>query len=375
MNAPAPAKPAPATCAEEAGLIYVSDAMPGIRRIAARGGFRYLDPAGRPVREEATLERIRALVIPPAWREVWISPLPEGHLQAVGRDARNRKQYRYHPRWHAVRDATKYGQLAAFGRALPAIRARVERDLALPGLPRAKLLATLVRLLESTLMRIGNAEYARQNESFGLTTLREHHVAIEGPRVFFRFRGKSGVEHRVALRDARLARILRRAADLPGEELFQYIDEDGTQRSIESHDVNRYLREITGCDFSAKDFRTWSGSVLAARALREFPAPKSRSEAKRTLATAVAAVAGLLGNTRSVCRKAYVHPDVIAAYEDGSLCGILAAASDGPAGLSADEAALLALLDARTAVARAMPNASRPRRRARAGVPKGMPQV
>lgn len=352
-----PRKPAVAACAvaadplsaaHHAGLRYVSNNAPGIRRVRSGSGFRYVDPAGRNVRDPQQLERIKSLVIPPAWREVWICASEDGHLQAVGRDQRNRKQYRYHPRWRAVRDQAKYDQLVSFGRALPPLRARIEQDLGRPGLPREKVLAALVRLLDSTLIRIGNQEYARSNDTFGLTTLREQHVSISGASIRFQFRGKSGVEHAVDINDRRVARILQRMVDLPGEELFQYLDEGGERRIVQSADVNQYLRDITARDFTAKDFRTWAGTVLAARALQGFPLPASQTEAKRNVAAAIASVASALRNTRAVCRKCYVHPEIIAAYVKGKLAAPPADdAGDSAAGLRNDEAATLRLLEQR----------------------------
>lgn len=330
----------PAASAKAAGLRYVCDASPGIRR--RRGGgqaFRYLNPDGRPVRERATLGRIRALAIPPAWREVWICPRDDGHLQATGRDARGRKQYRYHRRWHEVRDETKYGRMVPFAKALPRIRRRVERDLALPGLPREKVLATVVRLLETTLIRVGNEEYARNNDSFGLTTLRERQVRVRGGKLKFQFRGKSGVHHDIELTDRRLAAIVRRMQDLPGEELFQYLDESGATRGIESADVNTYLKEIAGEDFSSKDFRTWAGTVLAARALKALKPFESQTEARRNVVQAIETVAKALGNTKAVCRKCYVHPEILESYMEGRLL-----TGRRP---RREEAAVLALLPAR----------------------------
>jgi DNA topoisomerase-1 len=297
-----------------AGLRYVGGAAPGISREGEPGAFRYRRADGKAVRDEATLKRIRSLAIPPAWREVWICAREDGHLQATGRDARGRKQYRYHPRWRELRDETKYGRLVAFARALPRIRRRVRRDLARPGLPREKALAAVVRLLEATLIRVGNEEYARENESYGLTTLRGRQVRIEGATLRFRFRGKSGVQHDVALTDRRLARIVRRMRELPGEELFGYLDEAAEARPIESGDVNDYLREAAGEAFTSKDFRTWAGTLLCARELRRLDAPASDAEGRRNVAQAVESVARALGNTRSVCRKCYIHPRVIDAY-------------------------------------------------------------
>ena len=312
----------PPESARAAGLRHVTDSARGIARHAARGGFRYRDADGRLIRNRAVLARIRALAVPPAWREVWICAAQDGHLQATGRDARGRKQYRYHSRWREIRDDTKYGRMAAFARALPRIRRRVQRDLARAGLPREKALATVVRLLESTFIRVGNDEYARQNASFGLTTLRARQVRVSGARLCFRFRGKSGVEHRIEHTDARLAAIVRRMQDLPGEELFQYVDEDGTTRTIESDDVNRYLKDCAGDEFTSKDFRTWAGTLLVARALRRQPAASAK-EVKLHVAEAVAEVARRLGNTVAVCRKCYVHPTVLEAYADGTLVDAL----------------------------------------------------
>jgi DNA topoisomerase-1 len=303
-----------ARSAKAAGLRYATDDTPGIRRRRTGKGYVYEGPRGAAIRDRATLERIRALAIPPAWREVWICPHGDGHLQATGRDARGRKQYRYHPRWRELRDETKFGRMAAFGKALPRIRRRVRRDLARPGLPRERVLAAVVRLLETTLIRVGNEEYARSNESFGLTTLRERQVRVNGARVQFRFRGKSGVQHDIGLSDARLARIVKRMQELPGEELVQYVGETGETRRVESADVNAYLKAITGEDFTSKDFRTWAGTMLAARALGAMPAPASAGEAQRNVARAIETVARELGNTKAVCRKCYVHPDVVAGY-------------------------------------------------------------
>lgn len=309
--------------AKTAGLRYVSDAGPGIRRVSHGQRHTYIGPNGRPVRDAAVLTRIKSLVIPPAWREVWICPDPQGHLQATGRDAKGRKQYRYHPRWHEVRDGTKYDRMLAFGRLLPRIRRRVAQDLSTPGLSREKILATVVRLLETTLIRVGNDEYARTNDSFGLTTMRDRHVKVNGATVRFQFRGKSGVAHAVDLTDRRLARIVRQSRDLPGYELFQYIDERGARRSVDASDVNAYLRQIAGEEFTAKDFRTWAGTVLAARALRECGHSPSKAQAKRHLMAAVEAVAKRLGNTKAVCRKCYIHPDIMDAYLDGTLIDVL----------------------------------------------------
>ena len=311
----------PIQSAHAAGLRHVSDAGPGLARKRAADGFRYSNAEGRAVRDRATLARIRALAIPPAWEDVWICPREDGHLQATGRDARGRKQYRYHPQWREVRDETKYGRMAAFGRALPRIRRRVQKDLALPELPREKILATVVRLLETTFIRVGNEEYARENSSFGLTTLRGRQVQINGSRIRFNFRGKSGVEHAIELQDRHMAALVRRIRDLPGYELFQYVDEGGERRTIDSADVNAYIREATGDEFSSKDFRTWAGTLLAARALGAAGAFDSRAHAMRNVNAAIESVARLLGNTKAVCRKCYVHPAVVDAYLEGRLQG------------------------------------------------------
>jgi DNA topoisomerase-1 len=309
----------PSESAHEAGLRYVSDSTPGIRRRRAGKGFTYLDSGGRRITDRATLARIRSLAIPPAYADVWISPQPNGHIQATGRDARGRKQYRYHPRWREVRDETKFGRMLAFSEALPLIRKRVEQDLSRPGLPREKVLAAVVLLLELTGIRVGNDEYARTNQSFGLTTLREDHVEVSGSTMLFEFRGKSGKVHRVSLNDRRLARIVARCQSLPGEELFQYVDDEGVHQTIGSSDVNDYLREMAGDEFTTKDFRTWSGTLLALGALEELgPAPSER-EAKSTIVAAIDRVAERLNNTRAVCRKYYVHPVIFDAYLRGTL--------------------------------------------------------
>jgi DNA topoisomerase-1 len=323
-----------------AGLTYVSDLDPGIRRRQAGDGFSYRDPDGKPVTDEATLERIRKLVIPPAWTDVWIAPTARGHIQATGRDARGRKQYRYHDRWRAVRDEHKYDRLIAFGRALPRLRARVEADLALPGLPRDKVLAAVIRVMAMTLIRVGNEEYAKTNKSFGLTTLRDRHATIGASKATFEFRGKSGKIHHVEFADRRLARILKACQDVPGQRLFQYYDDEGGHRAVESADVNAYLRDAIGEDFSAKDLRTWAGTVAAAQALVLCPPCADAAAAKRNLNTSVKAVAGLLGNTAAVCRKAYIHPAVLEAYEAGDL------PLKGPAEGRAFELAVLRFLEA-----------------------------
>lgn len=311
----------PVTSAHEAGLRHVSPGEPGISRRRSGKGFAYRGADGALVRDRATLARIRSLALPPAWRDVWICARPDGHLQATGRDAKGRTQYRYHPRWREVRDETKYNRMLRFGALLPRVRREVDAHLALPGLPREKVLATVVRLLEATLIRVGNDEYARENHSFGLTTLQNRHVQIHGATVLFSFRGKSGVRHTIPLKDRRLAAIIARCRDLPGYELFQYVDEGGAAQRVDSADVNDYLRRVSGEAFTAKDFRTLAGTVLAALALREREA-EGEAERKRHVVQAIEAVARRLGNTPAVCRKCYVHPEVVRAYLDGALTAL-----------------------------------------------------
>ena len=339
----------PVESAKAARLRYVTDSTPGIRRRRAGASFTYVGPSGRPLRDPDELRRIRALAVPPAWRDVWICRVANGHVQATGRDARGRKQYRYHPRWRATRDETKYGRMITFGEALPRIRARVEHDLALPDLPREKVLATVVKLMELTAIRVGNEEYAKANDSFGLTTLRDRHVEVDGDRLRFEFRGKSGKRHAIAITDRRLARIVKRCQDIPGYEIFQYLDDDGTRHSIGSADVNEYLREISGDEFTAKDFRTWAGTVLAAAALQEIGAAPTQTAAKRNLTQAITSVAAQLGNTPAICRKCYVHPALLDGYLGGTLCNTLARLTSKTrdvAGLRSDEAVILAFLRA-----------------------------
>jgi DNA topoisomerase I len=337
--------------AKAAGLVYTSDGVSGIRRLGKPKRFRYVDARGRAVRSKEHLDRIRRLAIPPAWTGVWICANPRGHLQATGRDARGRKQYRYHPKWRAVRDDTKYGRMIAFGRALPAIRRRTDADLRRPGLSREKVLAAVVRLLEKTFIRVGNDEYARDNRSFGLTTMRDGHVRFSGSRVRFIFRGKSGVEHELTLDDRRLAKILRQCRDLPGQELFQYRDENGSVVDVGSGDVNAYLKEITGRDFTSKDFRTWAGTVLAATLLRDFEAVDSEARKKKNIVQAIEQVAMRLGNTRAVCRKCYVHPAVLDSYLDGTMLKTVARRAGRTVRaigkLTESEAAVLGLLQRR----------------------------
>jgi DNA topoisomerase-1 len=347
----------PVAAARAAGLRYVSDDGPGIRRVAKPGGaFRYVDSDGRAIRKAQEIQRIAHLAIPPAWTDVWICAQANGHIQATGRDARKRKQYRYHERWREARDATKYERTIAFGDALPHIRARVSADLRQPTLSRERVLATIVRLLDTTYIRVGNEEYARENKSFGLTTMRERHVEVEGSKVRFQFRGKSGKQHTVDLTDPRVARVIKRLQELPGQALFQWVDDDGEVRGVESDDVNQYIREASGDDFTAKDFRTWAGTVLAAWALQELGEYASATQAKKHVVAAVESVARHLGNTPAVCRRCYVHPEVITAHLDGRLLRTLGQrAEETLAGeldeLSPREAAVLAFLRRRIAEA------------------------
>ncbi len=339
--------------AQAAGLLYVTDARPGISRLRVGRGFSYRNPEGERISDPHAIARIRALAVPPAWTDVWICADPRGHIQATGRDARGRKQYRYHPEWRAVRDETKYERIVGFGEALPLIRRRTDRHLSRPGLPREKVLAAVVRILDASLLRIGNPEYARMNDSFGLTTLRDEHARVEGSTLRFRFRGKGGKEHTVHIQDARLATIVKRCQDIPGEELFQYLDDEGMNRTIESGDVNEYLREISGEEFSAKDFRTWGGTVLAAEALVEQGPFHSENEAKSKVVEAIKEVAAQLNNTPAVCRKSYVHPEVIQAYMEGDLIRIWRrderSVTEWIEGLRKEEAILLAVLQNRLA--------------------------
>ncbi len=348
----------PVQSAKEAGLRYVSDTKPGIQRKRAGKGFRYIGVDGRPVRDRETLARIKSLVIPPAWKDVWICPEPKGHLQATGRDAKGRKQSRYHPRWREVRDETKYERMLLFGAALPRIREWVEHDLGLPGLPRRKILATIVRLMEVTLIRVGNTEYARENHSYGLTTMRGRHVQVDGSTITFKFQGKSGIRHTIDLNDRRLARIVQRCQDIPGYELFQYVDSDGEAHTIDSADVNDYLREVSEQEFTAKDFRTWAGSVLVSMTLREFEAFESETQAKKNVVQAIKAVAERLGNTPSVCRKCYVHPAVLESYMQGAIVRAIKKQveeelEDSSEALRQEEVALMKMLRQRLADAKA----------------------
>lgn len=338
----------PVESAEIVGLCYVSDTSPGIQRKGAGKGFCYIDAKGKRISDKTDLSRIKALAIPPAWTEVWICPLEHGHLQATGRDAKGRKQYRYHAHWNQVRSQTKFNRSIAFGEALPKIRQRVAEDLARRGLPREKVLATVLRLLEVTRIRVGNEEYAKENRSYGLTTMRDRHVDITGSRLRFKFRGKSGVDHDIELSDRRLAKVVKQCQDIPGQELFQYIDDDGQRQPIKSDDVNNYLREITNLDFTAKDFRTWFGTVLAAVELNALGSFDSQTEGKKNVTQAIKDVAKHLGNRPATCRKYYVHPAVIDAYLDGSLFQIMEQApqktAESPSELRPEEQAVLKLL-------------------------------
>ena len=342
----------PAEAAEQAGLRYVSDESPGYTRRRRGKKFVYFDTEGKAIRDETRILRLNRLAIPPAYTDVWICPLSHGHLQATGRDDRGRKQYRYHERWREERDENKYEKMVAFGQALPKIRRRIKRDLQRRGLPREKVLATVVQLLEKTFIRVGNQEYARENKSFGLTTMRNHHVDVKGARLRFRFRGKSGQEHDIGTEDKRVARIVKKLQELPGQEVFQYLDEKGVRHQVTSDDVNQYLQEITGEKYTAKDFRTWAGTVMAAMALQAQEPFENKEEAKRNVKAAIGAVAKMLGNTPAICRKCYVHPAVFETYLDGNLIeGMKKKAEqtlkDSMGGLRSEEGAILAFLQER----------------------------
>ncbi|WP_427912890.1 DNA topoisomerase IB [Ramlibacter sp. MMS24-I3-19] len=341
----------PEDAARSAGLRYVSDEQPGISRVKAGEGFSYRKSNGSTVTDERTLERIRKLAIPPAWTDVWICNAADGHLQATGRDVKGRKQYRYHPRFREVREETKYEHMMAFARALPAIRKAIGEHMALRGLPREKVLATVVHLLESTLIRVGNDDYAKENKSYGLTTLRNQHVAVDGTQLRFNFKGKSGKTWRLQIKDRRVAKVVRACQELPGQRLFQYTDDDGELREVTSSDVNAYLREITGREITAKDFRTWAGTVMAALALQEVEAAETQAAAKKNVRAAIERVAGRLGNTPAICRKCYVHPEVLQAYAEGQLLLQIEQKVEGEldkaTSLRPEEAAVLTLLQGR----------------------------
>ncbi len=364
----------PREAAVAAGLRYVDDSRPGLTRQRSGSGFSYRNPDGSLLKDKSEIQRIRSLAVPPAYTDVWICRFKNGHIQATGRDARGRKQYRYHPEFRAAREATKFHRIIAFADALPDIRKRLDADMKKRGLPRDKVLATVVHLLDTTLIRVGNDDYARTNRSYGLSTLRNRHVKIEGSELTFRFMGKSGKEWNLSLRDRRVARIVKACQDLPGQDLFQYIDEDGERRDVTSQDVNAYLREITGEDFTAKDFRTWAGTVLAALALREFESFDSEAKAKRNLRAAIESVASRLGNTPTICRKCYIHPEVMDGYLEGDmLLQVKEVVEDELSNdldtLKAEEAAVLGLLrqrlDRAAKAARSTSKSAKPRVRAK----------
>ncbi len=338
--------------AESAGLRYVSDETPGIKRVRRGKRFSYAMPDGKPVRDAATLERIRKLAIPPAYEDVWICVKANGHLQASGRDAKGRKQYRYHEQFRAVRDTTKYEHIMTFAAVLPKVRATVAEHMALRGLPREKVLATIIHLLETTMIRVGNSRYAQDNKSYGLSTLQTRHVAVEGTELRFRFNGKSGKQWRLSIRNRRVARIVKAMQELPGQHLFQYVDEAGVQHEVSSGDVNGYLREISGADITAKDFRTWTGTVLAAVGFAEVGPAQTVTGTKQNIRTVVDAVSSILGNTPTVCRKCYVHPAIIDSYTTGAMqLRVKASAKDqiGAGQLSPEEQAVLRFLKRRLA--------------------------
>ena len=342
----------PKDAAEAAGLLYVTDDKPGITRRKVGDGFRFVGPDGKPIRDPKEIERIRKLAVPPAYTDVWICRSPRGHIQATGRDAKGRKQYRYHPRFREVRDSTKYEHMLEFARGLPDIRARIATDMAKPGMRREKVLATVVYLLENTLIRVGNDDYVKQNKSYGLTTLQDRHVKVDGSGLTFRFKGKSGKEWNLQIKDRRVAKIVKQCQDIPGQELFQYIDDEGARRDVTSQDVNEYLREITGRDVTAKDFRTWAGTVLAALALKEFETFDSDAAAKKNVRAAIESVASRLGNTPTICRKCYVHPEVLHSYLQGEMLlevkkQVEGELRDNLGSLKPEEAAVLGLLESR----------------------------
>jgi DNA topoisomerase I len=335
--------------AESVGLRYVSDDRAGIRRQRSGTGFFYMRPDGTRITDRQVIKRIRALAIPPAWTEVWICPFADGHIQATGRDAKQRKQYKYHPSFRELRESAKYEHMVEFADALPAIRAKVRAHMMLPGLPREKVMATIVHLLETTLIRVGNDDYAKQNKSYGLTTLKNRHVTVSGAEIRFRFTGKSGKQWSLQVKDRRIAKIIKACQELPGQELLQYLDADGTPQDVTSSDVNAYLKEITGQDITAKDFRTWAGTLLAALALKEFKSFDSAAEAKRNLRAAIERVAARLGNTPTICRKCYVHPEILTSYLDGNLAleiksEVESELRDELETLKPEEAAVLAML-------------------------------
>jgi DNA topoisomerase-1 len=369
----------PRDAAETAGLLYVSDEEPGIRRKKSGKGFTYLKPDGSKVADKATLERIRSLAIPPAYTDVWICLKANGHIQATGRDVKGRKQYRYHTAFREVRESTKYEHMLEFARGLPAIRTTIDEHMSLRGLPREKVLATVVHLLENTLIRVGNSDYAKQNKSYGLTTLRDPHVKVEGGELRFQFKGKSGKTWKLQVKDRRIARIVKACQDLPGQDLFQYLDENGEHQSITSADVNAYLKEITGRDITAKDFRTWAGTVLAALALAEFEEFDSEAKAKKNIRAAIEKVSARLGNTPSICRKCYVHPEVFTSYLDGGLLldikeEIETELREDLPSLKPEEAAVLTLLQERLSREVTKQEEKKPAKRRRASAGKKQDQ-
>jgi len=339
----------PKEIAEYAGLIYVNDKKPGITRLKEKNRFKYFSVSGKEITDEKEIKRLNALAIPPAYTGVWICPKPNGHIQATGRDAKGRKQYRYHKRWREASDENKYTKMIAFGKALPTIRKQMNKDLSLPDMPREKVLAAIVYLLEVTLIRVGNEEYVKENHSFGLTTMRNHHVDIAGPKMTFKFKGKSGKQHNIKLKDKRLARIVRKCKDLPGQDLFEYVDDNDQIATVSSTDVNEYLNHMTNEHFTAKDFRTWAGTVLAVCALQEFLEFDTEAQAKKNIVAAIEKVAERLGNTPSICRKCYVHPEIFTAYMDRQLIKFLKQQTEEKSlqDMCPEEAAVLIFLEQR----------------------------
>ena len=370
----------PRDAAETAGLLYVSDEEPGIRRRKSGKGFTYTKPDGKKVDDKATLDRIKSLAIPPAYTDVWICAKANGHIQATGRDAKGRKQYRYHPAFREVRESTKYEHMLEFAKGLPAIRKTIDEHMSLRGLPREKVLATVVHLLENTLIRVGNADYVKQNKSYGLTTLRDPHVKVEGGELRFHFKGKSGKTWNLQVKDRRIAKIVKACQDLPGQDLFQYLDENGERQSVTSADVNAYLKEITGRDITAKDFRTWAGTVLAALALAEFEEFDNQAKAKKNIRAAIEKVSSRLGNTPSICRKCYVHPEVFSSYLDGGLLleikdEIETELREDLPSLKPEEAAVLTLLQERISREIKQEADTKPAKRRSRSSAKGQPEM
>lgn len=360
----------PEQAAKAAGLRYVDDSLPGLSRKKVGTGFGYRDIDGKVIRDPEVIKRIRSIGIPPAYTDVWICPDPRGHIQATGRDAKGRKQYRYHARWSEIRDSTKYAHMLEFAHALPKIRARIDADMKRPGLPREKVLATIVNLLETTLIRVGNEDYVKENKSYGLTTLRNRHVDVDGKELRFEFKGKSGKLWKLRIENRRVAKIVKACQELPGQHLFQYLDENKERQEVTSSDVNDYLREISGLDITAKDFRTWAGTVLAAMALSEFEAVDSQARAKKNIKAAIERVSSRLGNTPTICRKCYVHPEVFNSYLDGNLIADIKQEVEEElkqdiGDLRPEEAALLALLHKRLGKELKKPEVKESRRKAK----------